>query len=99
MSAGPQLRWRCRSLGDGLLASVPLNEICQAFIELYPAAAPPDAAVFVRHRLGGLQCEVTVFFSPAVAELGRRFGAHLCYPPGPDTVELLAGSAQALREA
>ena len=97
MSAEPQLRWRCRSLGDGLLASVPLNEICLAFDELHPAGAPSDAAVFMRHRLDGLQCEVTVFFSPAVDELGRRFGAHLCYPPEPEAVELVVGSATALR--
>lgn len=97
MSAERPLRWCCRSLGDGLLASVPLNEICQAFTELHPGAVPPDAAVFVRHRLEGLQCEVTVFFSPAVADLGRRFGAHLCYQPDPAAVELLIGSAEALQ--
>lgn len=96
MSAEPQLRWYCRSLGDGLLASVPLNEIRQAFTELHPVVPPPDAAVFVRHRLEGLQCEVTVFFSPALAGLARRFGAHQCYLPNADEVALLAGSPDAL---
>ena len=96
MSAEPQLRWRCRSLGDGLLASVPLNEICQAFDELHPAGAPSDAAVFMRHRLDGLQCDTTVFFTPALADLAREFGAHRCYPPDAGEVELLIGSDQLL---
>ena len=97
MSAAPRLRWSCRTLGDGLLASVPLNEIQQAFAQLYPQAVPPDAAVFLRHRLDGLQCEVTVFFSPGVDALARQFGAHRCYQPAPADVELLIGSAEALK--
>lgn len=97
MSAEPQLSWSCRTLGDGLLVTVPLNEIQHAFAQLYPQAVPPDAAVFLRHRLDGLQCEVTVFFSPAVDPLARQFGAHRCYRPAAGDVELLIGSAEALR--
>ena len=97
MSAAPGLRWSCRTLGDGLLASIPLNEIQHAFAQLYPQAVPPDAAVFLRHRLDGLQCEVTVFFSPGVDALARQFGARRCYPPLPAEVELLIGSAAALK--
>ncbi len=97
MSAASQLRWSCRTLGDGLLATVPLNEIQHAFAQLYPQAVPPDAAVFLRHRLDGLQCEVTVFFSPGVDALARQFGAHRCYRPSPAEVELLIGSAEALQ--
>lgn len=97
MSAEPQLSWSCRTLGDGLLATVPLNEIRLAFAQLYPQAVPPDAAVFLRHRLDGLQCEVTVFFSPGVDPLARQFCAHRCYRPDPGDVELLIGSAEALR--
>ena len=96
MSAETPLRWYCRSLGDGLLASVPLNDIQQACNQLYPQAVPADAAVFLRHRLDGLHCDTTVFFSPPLAQLARQFGAHLCYPPREDEVELLIGSAGAL---
>lgn len=97
MSAGTQPGWFCRSLGDGLLAAVPLNEIQQAFLELYPGVIPPDAAVFLRHRLEGMHCEVTVFFSPVLAGLARQFGAHRCYQPAAETVELLVGSAESLQ--
>lgn len=96
MSAEPQLSWYCRSLGDGLLATVPLNEIRHAFAQLHPEIVPPDAAVFLRHRLDGMHCEVTVFFPPAMATLARRFGAHHCYRPAVEDVELLVGSADAL---
>ena len=98
MSVETALRWYCRSLGDGLLATVPLDDIQQAFVQRYPVAAPPDAAVFLRHRLEGMHCEVTVFFSPALADLARQFGAHLCYRPVADEVELLVGSDSALRQ-
>lgn len=96
MSAEPQLRWFCRSLGDGLLATVPLNEIQHAFTQLYPGAIPPDTAVFLRHRLEGMHCEVTVFFSPGAVALARQFGAHRCYRPAAEDVELLIGSDKAL---
>lgn len=96
MSAEPQLSWYCRSLGDGLLATVPLNDIQDAFAQLYPDSVPPDAAVFVRHRLDGMHCEVTVFFSPALAMLARQFGAHHCYRPATEDVELLVGSVEVL---
>lgn len=96
MSAERRADWFCRTLGDGLLASVPLSHIQHAFAQLYPAAPPPDTAVFIRHRLDGLQCEVTVFFSPRLAELARQCGAHRCYPPHAAEVELLLGSAAAL---
>lgn len=96
MSAESQLSWYCRSLGDGLLATVPLNDIQDAFTQLYPERVPPDAAVFVRHRLDDMHCEVTVFFSPALAALARQFSAHHCYRPAAEDVELLVGSAGVL---
>lgn len=98
MSAEARSSWYCLALGDGLLASVPLHDIEDAFRQLYPdAQAPPDTAVFSRHRLDGLQCQVTVFFSPALAELARSFHAHPCAKPGSHELELLVGSAQALQ--
>lgn len=66
-------------------------------MQLYPETVPSDAAVFVRRRLDGMQCEVTVFFSPPLATLARQFGAHHCYRPAAEEVELLVGSAEVLR--
>ena len=63
---------------------------------MYPSAVPDDVAVLVRHRLHNMHCDVTVFFSPALAELAQQFGAHKCYQPARDEVELLVGSARAL---
>ncbi|EZQ18781.1 hypothetical protein DHB74_12225 [Pseudomonas sp. G11-1] len=88
--------WYCLALGDGLLATVPLSDIEDAFRQLHPAEAPPGAAVFSRHRLDGLQCQVTVYFSPALAGLARSFNAHPCGVPEGHDLELLVGSAQAL---
>lgn len=96
MSAQVRSSWYCLALGDGLLATVPLNDIEDAFRQLHPAEAPPDAAVFSRHRLDGLQCQVTVYFSPALAILARTFNAHPCGVPGGHDLELLVGSPDAL---
>ncbi|WP_193074003.1 hypothetical protein [Pseudomonas sp. FME51] len=98
MSAETGPSWYCLALGDGLLATVPLKDIEEAFDQLYPRGeAPPDAAVFSRHRLDGLQCYVTVFFSPALADLARRFKAHPCAKPGGRDLDLLVGLAGALQ--
>lgn len=98
MSVEPGSSWYCLVLGDGLLATVPLNDIEAAFGQRYPRGeAPPDAAVFSRHRLDGLQCEVTVFFSPSLVDLARRFKALPCAKPGTRDLELLVGSVEALQ--
>ncbi|MDY3196735.1 MAG: hypothetical protein RBT58_00015 [Pseudomonadaceae bacterium] len=95
MSADDPARWYCCSLGDGLQAAQPLDAIRQAFVRRYPVVTP-DTAVFLRHRLEGLHCDTTVFFTPALADLAREFGAHRCYPPDAGEVELLIGSDQLL---
>lgn len=97
MSQSPPASWYCLELGDGLLAVTPLQAIAQAFWQMYPEPdVPVDRAVFSRHRLDGLHCEVTVYFSPGLFALAQRFGAHACQQPGPDDLELLHGSRQAL---
>ncbi len=97
MSQSPQALWYCLDLGDGLLAITPLNAIEDAFLQLYPGSeASADAAVFSRHRLDGLHCEVTVYFSPALSSLAQRFGAQACQRPRHNDLELLHGSSQAL---
>jgi len=85
--------WFSKTLGDGMTAAEPSDEIEKAFAPLYLAAGrPTDMAVFTRFDSEGrLQCEVTAFFSPAAAEVARTVGADPCMPPPRDGLILLAG--------
>ena len=89
-------RWYSKTLGDGMTAYEPSDEIEQAFLPLYEAAGKPaEMAVFTRYDSEGrLQCEVTAFFSPAAAEIARRLGAVPCSRPPRDHLTLLAGDAR-----
>ena len=99
MTSPDHASWYRLALGDGLLAITPLNAIEDAFAQLYPSADTPlDAAVFSLHRLDGLHCEMTLYFSPALAGLAQQFGAQPCQRPGHNDLELLHGSAQALAD-
>ena len=82
--------WYSLALGDALTAHVVLEEIRDAFAG-QPARA--GASVFARQASGPLHCEVTAYFSPAAADLARRFGATPCAAPGRRGFELLAGEA------
>ncbi len=86
--------WFQLSLGDGLLADLPIGEIEQHYRGLYASTGcPADLAVFKRHELGhGLHCEVTVYFSPAATALAQHFAASPCLPPPRPGLELLAGN-------
>ncbi|QNM95156.1 hypothetical protein [Chitinimonas koreensis] len=86
--------WYCKSLGDGMSAHLPMHDIAELFRPMHAAAGhPPAMAVFTRHESDGhLHCEVTVFFSPAAAELARALGAIACPEPAPERLDLLAGS-------
>ncbi|MEO8164724.1 MAG: hypothetical protein ABI619_04940 [Betaproteobacteria bacterium] len=88
--------WFSKNLGDGITAAVPAAEIEEAFERLSTAAgSPPDMAVLTRYDSEGhLQCEVTAFFSPAAAELARRFEAKPCVKPLRNGLGLLAGDAR-----
>lgn len=85
--------WFSKSLGDGMTAYEPSDEVEKAFLPLYAAAGKPvDMAVFTRFDSEGrLQCEVTAFFSPAAAEVARSVGAAPCMPPPRDGLILLIG--------
>ncbi|MDQ2693115.1 MAG: hypothetical protein M3Y68_13840 [Chloroflexota bacterium] len=57
---------------------------------------PPEIAVFTRlESEGRLHCELVVYFSPAAAELARKFGASPCERPAPAGLALLAGDVRA----
>lgn len=89
--------WHCLTLGDGLVAIVPLNNIGAAYNRLYPEGdAPLGAAVLSHHRLDSLHCQVTVYFSPALSGLAQQFAAQPCGPPTQLDLELLHGSWQGL---
>ena len=86
--------WFKKQLGDGILAYNPLAEIKEAF---YTTEYLPEMAVFTRHNSDGqLHCDVTVYFSPATANLAHVFNAMPCPPPIPENLILLAGDEDSL---
>ena len=85
--------WHSLPLGDALTAHLALERIRESFETCYPPAdRPAGAAVYVRHEsMGGLHCEVIVFFSPGAASLARVFNAAPCNDPPTDQLERLTG--------
>ncbi len=92
----PMGTWFSKILGDGMTAYEPSDEIEKAFVPLFRTAGQPaDMAVFIRHVSDGhLQCQVTAYFSPATAELARKFAAEPCIKPTRDGLGLLAGDGR-----
>jgi len=86
--------WYSKSLGDGIVSTLPSTQIEKAFRELSAASGnPADMAVFTRYDSEGrLQCEVTAYFSPAAAAVARMFSAQPCPKPARTGLELLAGN-------
>ena len=89
--------WHHLSLGDGIMAAGPANEIEERFQALFRAGgAPPEMAVFLRSESEGrLHCEVFAYFSPAAAELAAAFEASPCMKPARLGLSLLAGGEAA----
>jgi hypothetical protein len=89
--------WYSLSLGDGIIASVPADEIELAFRQTFASAeGTPDLAVFTRPESEGrLYCEVIAYFSPATANLAAAFDAQPCEKPARAGLGLLAGSESA----
>ena len=85
--------WYSKELGDAITASMPSDEIEQAFQQLFVAAGkPPNMAVFTRQvSEGRLHCEVTAYFSPAAVDIAKDFGAQPCEKPALSGLGLLAG--------
>jgi len=88
--------WYCLSLGDGMTAPLPSDEIAAAFEQVYAAAGrPPEMAVFTRPESEGrLHCEVMAYFSPSAGEIAESFDAEPCDPPVSSGLKLLAGDPQ-----
>ncbi len=85
--------WYSISLGDGMTAITPAEEIEERFQQLFTAAGKPsDMAVFTRHESEGrLHCEVIAYFSPAAADVAKGFDAQPCEQPARAELGLLAG--------
>ena len=85
--------WYSVSLGDGLTFDTPASEIEIAFDRTLTDASPStNRAVFTRPESEGrLHCEVIAYFSPATAELAKKFGAEPCVKPARAGLALLAG--------
>jgi hypothetical protein len=88
--------WHSLSLGDGMTADEPSEEIRVAFQEMYKSTeANGDIAVFTRGESEGrLHCEVIAYFSPAASALAKAFDAEPCPRPQRSGLGLLIGSDQ-----
>jgi hypothetical protein len=86
--------WFLKNLGDGMLASEPLDHLEELFLSEYTKAdCPKEMAAFLRHESEGrLHCEVKVYFSPASVDVAREVDAEPCERPSPDGLSLLVGS-------
>lgn len=85
--------WYSKTLGDGMTAAMPSDEIEEAFLKLFDAAGKPsNMAVFTRNESAGrLHCEVIAYFSPAAKDLAKTFDAEPCEKPARAGLGLLAG--------
>lgn len=82
--------WYSLSLGDGMMADEPAEEICRQFLAMTDLS--PEAAVFKRlESEGRLHCEAIAYFSPAASELAKAFEARSCPRPSRSGLSLLAG--------
>lgn len=82
--------WHSLSLGDGMMADEPAEEICKRFLSM--TNIPAEAAVFKRlESEGQLHCEAIAYFSPGAAELAKAFDARPCPKPSRSGLGLLAG--------
>lgn len=89
--------WYSLELGDGIMASTPMAEIEEAFLQSFSASGrPPDMAVFTRPESAGrLHCEVMAYFSPAAIAVAKTFDAEPCEKPARSGLGLLAGDERA----
>ena len=85
--------WYSKELGDGIMASMPSDEIESMFLRLFTTMGKPlDMAVFTRlESEGRLHCEVVAYFSPAAKEIALAFDAEPCEKPFQAGLGLLVG--------
>ena len=85
--------WYFKSLGDGMWADIPSEEIRQIFQSLFESAGrPAGMAVFTRHEEGSLHCEWMAYFSPAAGDVAKAVEASPCGKPLREGLELLTGN-------
>ena len=89
--------WFSKNLGDAMLAYLALDNVTTVCESAYQKAnRPHDMAVFYRHESEGrLQCEVKVYFSPAIGDTAKSLGASPCEQPTRYDLSLLVGSPAA----
>ena len=89
--------WYSVSLGDGITAPGPSDEIQTLFRQAFNDAGQPlNMAVFTRPESEGrLYCEVLAYFSPAAREISQAFDAEPCEKPSRAGLGLLAGDTLA----
>ena len=89
--------WFSKNLGDAMLAYLALDNVTTVCESAYQKAnRPNDMAVFYRHESEGrLQCEVKVYFSPAIGDTAKSLGASPCEQPTRYDLSLLVGSPAA----
>jgi hypothetical protein len=89
--------WYSMSLGDGIMAAIPTAEIEEKFLQSFTALGmPPEMAVFTRAESEGrLHCEVIAYFSPAAADVAKKFNTEPCEKPARAGLGLLAGDERA----
>ena len=89
--------WYLLSLGDGMTAGSPSEELEGAFAQiLAEAGEPAGMAVFTRPESEGrLYCEIIAYFSPAAKKLAMEFDAEPCEKPLRTGLTLLAGKSEA----
>ena len=85
--------WYSVSLGDGMTAATPSDEIEKIFQRAFlDAGKPSDMAVFIRPESEDrLYCEVIAYFSPSALDVAKAFDARPCTKPTRMGLKLLAG--------
>ncbi len=89
--------WFSKNLGDAMLAYLALDNVAAVCMSAYQKAnSSNDMAVFYRHESEGrLQCEVKVYFSPAIGDTAKILGASPCEQPTKYGLSLLVGTPAA----
>ena len=88
--------WFMSNLGDPMLADESLNQIKSCFSSQCDSSKNANhMAVFFRHEsIGGVHCELKVYFSPAALNVAKVFDAAPCQQPSVNDLGLLAGSEE-----
>ncbi len=86
--------WFRKNLGDAMLAFLVLDDVENICLSAHKKAnCPNEMAVFLRHESEErLQCEIIVYFSPAMAHIAGELEATPCEQPTKYGLSLLVGA-------